>query len=288
MKTMYTISALTVALAIPVSASNNLLICRPLLTVVLLITLAIAEELDDSSMPSDDKMTDIMLAVANYTSKLDDFTAMLKDPVKRVNIDAQDSDGFTALVWAIKRRVDRTPEFAKALLDAGANPNLYDAQGRTALIFAASLGAEICLKHLLANSKTDVNFMKKDGPYGSALHCAVENGEFEIMKLLLQSCADPHLKNKENKTSLDLADESNPKIRPFILRWAKLKTASETGACWAKESWLDRTDFKIGLAMCLLIAVALAVWFGRKSCHEAERRATQASMHEVEEEEPLS
>ena len=70
-----------------------------------------------------------------------------------VNVNATDSNGFTAVVYAAY--MGRT-ETLRALLDAGADVNLKDVFGRTALVTAASLGRTETVRDFLA-AGADVN-----------------------------------------------------------------------------------------------------------------------------------
>lgn len=64
----------------------------------------------------------------------------------RPDLNAQDKDGWTALMWASWSGL---PGVAEKLLQAGASPSLMDRQGNTALMLAASRGNVAVVKVLL-------------------------------------------------------------------------------------------------------------------------------------------
>ena len=85
-----------------------------------------------------------------------------------VNVNATDSNGFTAVVYAAY--MGRT-ETLRALLDAGADVNLKDVFGRTALVTAASLGRTETVRDFLA-AGADVNARDHRGWTALATTCS--------------------------------------------------------------------------------------------------------------------
>lgn len=93
---------------------------------------------------------------------------------KGANLDVQDGNGTTALMWAVQKLVS-----TKILLDRGANVNIQSKTGETALMFAAKGGF---LKKIL--------FIPVIGPYKDAA------------KLLISKGADVNLQETNGKTAL--------------------------------------------------------------------------------------
>ena len=79
-------------------------------------------------------------------------------------------------------------EKVKALLDAGANANAKDEDGRTALMWAASKRGRTDAVQVLLDAGADVN--AKDNVGKTALFSAAGSGWTETVKILLDAGAD--------------------------------------------------------------------------------------------------
>jgi len=91
-------------------------------------------------------------------------------------------------------------EKVKQLLEEGADVNVKDEKGRTALMFASWYGHKKVVKQLLEKG-ADVNAREyKDGE--TALMWAAAKGDKKVVKLLLESGADVNAKNKGGWTAL--------------------------------------------------------------------------------------
>jgi len=187
--------------------------------------------------------------VANYDTDWGELKYMLAQPEGKMNIDTPDKNGWTALMWSIKKQ---RPTFTQALLEAGADPNKYpSADGRSPLHWAAYLKADNCVYFLVNDPRTEINYRGSKG-YSSALIVAVERSHRHIIKMLVRHGADPHLPGLHGRTALDIADE---KLKGDILRWAK--DAPKVNAVGEKE-----VRFVLGLS--LVFAVFLLLWFSRR------------------------
>ncbi len=112
-------------------------------------------------------------------------------------------------------------EVAIALIDAGANPNIYaialdeyDEAGSyakiyTALMLASANGYIDVVQRLLENDGIEVNFQNSDGY--TALMWAIENNHEQIAQELIQSGADISLITKDGETVLDMLNKSKNK-----------------------------------------------------------------------------
>ncbi|KAM9779901.1 LOW QUALITY PROTEIN: caskin-2 [Neosynchiropus ocellatus] len=134
-------------------------------------------------------------------TKLKSGRTKLLGSSKRLNINFQDSDGFSALHHAA---LTGTPELLAALLDAQASVDVRDSNGMRPLHYAAWQGkAESVL--MLLRSGAAVNAVSLDGHI--PLHLAAQYGHYEVSEMLLQHQSNPCLVNKSKKTPLDLACE---------------------------------------------------------------------------------
>jgi len=122
----------------------------------------------------DEKETTILMkAVANL--KDEPFAALL--PVSDVN--AQDANGATALMHAVAARLrgGRIEQRIEKLLAAGANPNIKDHDGDTALLFAIRSN-EVERAAILAAS-SDLSVQDKIGK--TAMDIAIERENFALV-----------------------------------------------------------------------------------------------------------
>lgn len=117
------------------------------------------------------------------------------------DVDALDRDGRTASHHAC---IQDDQDCASALLAAGADASIADSEGRTALHFAAR-NYNGPLIGLLFDAGAKVDAVDCNG--NSALANAVfeSKGRGEVIKLLIQSGADKHMKNKHGVAPMDLA-----------------------------------------------------------------------------------
>lgn len=126
-------------------------------------------------------------------------------------VDSRDLvSGDTGLHIVVERRDEVWLRF---LLLKGANPNIENKQGETALMLATSLrfvdGAETLLKH-----KADVNQANRSGE--TPLIRAVQFGSLELVRLLLKNGADPdHVDSLAGKSARDYAT-NNPRLSTIL------------------------------------------------------------------------
>lgn len=99
---------------------------------------------------------------------------------RRVNVDAQDADGSTALHWAVYRNHS---EMVDMLLGAGAKPNVANRYGVTALFLAAENGSATIVERLLKQG-ADVNATLAGGE--TVLMAAARSGDAAAVKMLLR------------------------------------------------------------------------------------------------------
>ena len=179
----------------------------------------------DVNKPANDGWTPLHAAAAAFKS--DDNNKRLKPDAagvqivqmllaKGANAKAVTKDGWTPLTAAVANahvgyqgdQQDR-PNRIKALLDAGADVNAADANGRTPLHWAAWQGhtngqtVTDTLAAVLITAKANVNAVDKVGR--TPLHYAAEMGHDAIVKALLAAGADAQVRDRDGKTPADLA-----------------------------------------------------------------------------------
>lgn len=109
-------------------------------------------------------------------------------------------DGFTALHLSA---FFGGAEGARALLDAGADPDVYSRNDfQVAPIHSAAAGRE-AVARLLVERGADLNVKQRHG--WTPLQAAAQNGQEALVEALLAAGADPAATNDDNATAMDLA-----------------------------------------------------------------------------------
>ncbi|XP_072098642.1 caskin-2-like isoform X3 [Mobula birostris] len=120
---------------------------------------------------------------------------------KRLNVNYQDSDGFSALHHAA---LSGSTELISLLLEAQAMVDIKDSNGMRPLHYAAWQG-KVEPVRLLLRAGGAVNLASQDGQI--PLHLAAQYGHYDVSEMLLQHQSNPCIINKVKKTPLDLACE---------------------------------------------------------------------------------
>lgn len=128
-------------------------------------------------------------------------------------VDAQDSAGKTPLMYACGYN---NTDVVKLLLDRGASTRTFDGSGDMCLHYAARGKCLTVLKFLLRQSRADTNspnFLDE-----TPLHLACASGSHTAVRFLLESGADPGVKTKSGKTSLDYVPRENTRLPELLAR----------------------------------------------------------------------
>ncbi|CAM4461516.1 Zn-dependent protease with chaperone function [Paenibacillus endophyticus] len=120
-----------------------------------------------------------------------------------VNPDAADAEGWTALMWAAQLNDTAS---GSAIIDAGADLNLFEhTYEETALTIAIYNGSVDVVELLLeGNANPDL----QDSTGWTPLMTAATEGDMESTKLLLQAGADPLIVDETGYTAADYAMDS--------------------------------------------------------------------------------
>ncbi len=126
------------------------------------------------------------------------------------DVNAQDNEGWTALMWALEYG---HTEVVKLLIEEGADVNAQSNSGETALWAASRYGQHPDIVKLLIEEGADVNAKDKKG--FTALMYSSREGNTEIVKLLIEAGADVNAKDKDGFTAFMWAFESK-EIRKLL------------------------------------------------------------------------
>jgi ankyrin repeat protein len=117
----------------------------------------------------------------------------------RANVNNQDQDGATALIWAAEAGKEKVVEL---LLQAGASTQLKTRKNIHALYIAAQNGHQSVARNLL-DKGAEVDERGHSG--FTALWPAVSNGHTEVARLLLDRGANPNIADEKKVTPLEIA-----------------------------------------------------------------------------------
>ncbi len=152
-----------------------------------------------------------------------DDRAAVAGLLKGADPNVRESDGSTALAWAAMR-VNR--EIAAMLLNAGANPNLTNELGIGPLALAITNGSPEIVKLLLAN-RADPNLARESGE--TPLMTAARLGHVDVMKMLLAHGSAVDSRDKKfAQTALMWAAGTPGAVRLLVERGADARATTKT------------------------------------------------------------
>nr|XP_045017738.1 caskin-1 isoform X2 [Jaculus jaculus] len=127
--------------------------------------------------------------------------AKLLGSTKKINVNFQDPDGFSALHHAA---LNGNTELITLLLEAQAAVDIKDNKGMRPLHYAAWQGRKEPMK-LVLKAGSAVNVPSDEGHI--PLHLAAQHGHYDVSEMLLQHQSNPCVVDNSGKTPLDLACE---------------------------------------------------------------------------------
>lgn len=136
----------------------------------------------------------LISAIKSEDNTTDEVRTLL---VEGASANAKDANGTTALMFAATRRAKY--DIIGILIEHGANVNAKDNYGKTALIYASWAGAAEIIT-LLINNGADVNATDNEGK--TALMMASLDGSLLVVQLLVNAGADVNAKDTNNTTAL--------------------------------------------------------------------------------------
>jgi len=124
-----------------------------------------------------------------------------------VNIDRQNKYGMTPLMFVCTYSF-RTTKNVELLLEKGANLNIQDKDGNTALIHAAKFGYTLYagIVNCLIKANANLNIQNADGT--TALIRASYCGRTEIVNLLIKAGANLNIQDEAGNTALIVATDN--------------------------------------------------------------------------------
>uniref|UniRef100_A0A3P9IEA0 Si:ch211-119c20.2 n=1 Tax=Oryzias latipes TaxID=8090 RepID=A0A3P9IEA0_ORYLA len=194
------------------------------------------------------KEQDLLVAVKNgdlllahkLLSKVKCNKTKLLGSTKKLNVNYQDSDGFSALHHAA---LTGPTELLSLLLEAQATVDIKDVNGMRPLHYAAWQGKRDSVL-LLLRAGASVNSLSCDGQI--PLHLSAQYGHYEVSEMLLQHQSNPCLMNKAKKTPLDLACEfGRLKVAQLLLSSNMVTTLLEGDGGGDSSDWPSTTPLHL-------------------------------------------
>ncbi len=175
---------------------------------------SVAKSSESSPAPVVNPLADQTLRDAALEGRLDLLTPAVDQGAQ---IDAQDADGRTALMFAA---FNGHTDCARWLIDRGAAVNVREGQGRTALMFASTGPFSETVKLLLDSGANPHDVDTFEG--WTALMFAAGEGQLEVVQVLLNHGANPSAKDNDGDTAADHAAKNQHSEVEAVLRQSML------------------------------------------------------------------
>lgn len=161
---------------------------------------------------------------------------------KKPNLDLQDTDGWTALMGAVRStKKESSEESVRLLIDAGANLDVKTNQEMTALHVAIRETNDESTEETVAaliNGGADLDIQDDTG--WTALHLAVAYSEEDstpgTVKMLINAGANTNLKNNENQLAIEKTDDLS--LQLLLIKAGSAIPANNTGLIQFKKDEL--------------------------------------------------
>lgn len=151
---------------------------------------------NDNAINVEDPLKRTPLSWASKNGHEKEMRVLLEN---RANPDCKDKYGQTPLFHAVHNGQE---DATNVLLEYGANPQEKDANGQNLLSRAAEYGHISIVHKFLLAKLDDTCLNSKDNSGQTALARAVQSGQDEVVKLLLEQGADPNTKDNQGLTPL--------------------------------------------------------------------------------------
>lgn len=182
----------------------------------------------DINLAANNSWTPLMFAAEK--GDLGTVQALLTTP--GISIDERQTDGTTALIIAASHG---KADIVRALIDRGAYPNIADADGWTALMYAAQTDDVETTQALLNAPTIIIDKRKTDG--ATALIIAATHGNADVVKALINRGANPNVADDDGRTLLmHAAGQDDPTTVQVLLSEPEIdidvKTHDGATALW--------------------------------------------------------
>lgn len=184
---------------------------------------AVTTLLQDGDLSGTNREGDSALMWAARGSHIDMVELLLDHGME---VDATDAEGRTALLHAATA-AEMCAEIVDALLHHGASPSLQAFDGDTPLLAASRLGRVAVVKTLLERGASVLE--TRDG--NSALHFAAQRGHTDVVKVLLEKGASVLAKTRKGESALSLASHAGhfPVVQVLLDRGAPVNEKAPNG-----------------------------------------------------------
>lgn len=136
-----------------------------------------------------------------------------------VSPDAIDRHGKTAILYGIEaQRPDDAQGVIESLCDAGADLNVQDPAGQTALMLWAARGDGLGVCELLIERGADINIVNTGSDVATALHASAVSNNIAVATLLVKHGADLSLRSRSGESAEEYAWRIGAKEVATVLR----------------------------------------------------------------------
>ena len=164
----------------------------------------------DINITEEDRGATVLLIASSFKDYEDIVSHLIS---MGADVNFRGKDGRTPLIWAAGNSLETT----KILLENGADVNANGNDGMTAFIqstfgiLSKKVSTEVM--DLLLENGADVNsaLISKNAAGWTALHFAVVNGDYDLVKYLLSNGANVNHTSDEGSTALSLARQEKYK-----------------------------------------------------------------------------
>ena len=154
-----------------------------------------------------------LIIATKYSNHIENRKKLIEILIKHdsINLDIQDSDGWTALMIASRdSNSDSTENTVKMLIEAGADLNLQHSDGSTALMIASRSSntdsTENTVK-MLIEAGANLNLQHSDGSTALMIASRYSNTDSteNTVKMLIEAGADLNIQNKKGDSAIRVA-----------------------------------------------------------------------------------